>query len=688
MTGGPECSRPNRLAEAGSRYLRQHSCDPVDWMPWGAEAFEKARRLDKPVFVSVGYSSCHWCHVMQRESFSDPMVAEVLNRAFVMVKVDREERPDVDTLLMRYCAIASGSCGWPLNVLLTPDGKPFYVATYLPKESLVALAVSLERVWRERRAEVLEVAERAGGLLEQHRLAFTPGRIPRPGEILGKAVSSLEKVYDTAYGGFGRGMKFPMHHALLLLARASMAGDRRALNMLTGTLDHMLFSGVHDLVEGGLHRYSVTRDWRLPHYEKMLYDQAWIIQVLAEAYAASGDRLYLDFAVSTLEFAMSWLWTGRGFASSVDADTGEGEGAYYTFTLEEAEAEGGLPPEAIGLFNLSREGNVFEEATGARTGRNILHVGGRLDRAAEMLGLSPDRAWEVLEESRRILLRIRSRREKPGVDDKVLTDWNGMMLHALAHLYWVSRDPEVLGVAKSLKALVKDRMNGDGISHVCYSGGECVEGMLPDYAYTAAALASLYTVSGDTEALGAAKSLAKGMIDLLWSPGGGYFRLSPPGPHTPEVPAEAEDTAYPGAYATAIHALLLIHRATGWMKAREVAMKSLKRLASRLEQEPAAHATLALATLNLAPLAVEVAAPGVAEDFRVKVLESVYNPYMVIHTYMKPEDLRGLVEYAASMTTMGGSPAFYICHGGVCKEPLRDEDRALEEVMRLSKKAG
>ncbi|WP_062662834.1 thioredoxin domain-containing protein [Aeropyrum camini] len=526
-------------------------------------------------------------------------------------------------------------------------------------------------------------------MLDQYKLALAPGRIPKPGDLLERAVSTLEGAYDPAYGGFGRGMKFPIHQALLLHARASLTGDSRALSMLTGTLDHMLFSGVYDLVEGGLHRYSITRDWRLPHYEKMLYDQAWIIQVLTEAYIASGDRVYLDFALSTLEFAKSWLWTGRGFASSVDADTSEGEGAYYTFTLEEAEAYGGLPPEAIGLFNLSREGNVFDEATGARTGRNLLHVGERLERAAEKLGLTPDRAWEVLWEARKVLINVRGGRERPRVDGKVLTDWNGMMLHALAHLYWATRDPQVLEPARALWRLVEERMDGDRISHACYGNAECVEGMLPDYAYPAAALTALYTVTGESEALETARSLVKDMIDLLWSPGGGYFRLSPPGPHNPDTPADVEDTAYPGAYGTAVHALLLVHRATGWMRAREAALRALRRVAARLEQDPVAHASLALATLNTAPLAVEVFAQGAGEGFRGEVLERVYNPYLVLHISPRPEDLRRLVEYAASMPPVeGGRPTFYICHGGVCCEPLKDKWSALDVVARLSKKLG
>ncbi|MFN4046322.1 MAG: thioredoxin domain-containing protein, partial [Acidilobaceae archaeon] len=444
--------RPNRLVGSRSPYLLQHACNPVDWRPWGSGVFEEARVSGRPLFISIGYSTCHWCHVMARESFEDAEVAMVLNEYFIPVKVDREEMPDVDSFYMAYCLSVSASCGWPLNVIAAPDGRPFYVRTYMSKRELLWVLLQVAKAWNGgERGEVERVASEA---MEALRLMWAPGAgILDFEEAFKSAYASLSSEYDPVYGGFGSGPKFPVPHNISFLFRYWYRfGDGDAVEMALRTLDYMISGGIHDIVGGGFHRYAVDRKWLLPHFEKMLYDQALILAALLEAYAITGDVTYRWASGKIVDFALRELQSPEGgFYSAVSSESGGVEGGFYTWSV--GELREALEDEEFKtshrLFNVSDRGNYVEEATGRTTGRNILYIGLPLREASRIYGLSLEELLEFIDRVSTKLSRLRGSRPKPEIDDKILGDWNGLMISSLARAY------QVLGYSGALEAAVK-----------------------------------------------------------------------------------------------------------------------------------------------------------------------------------------------------------------------------------------
>ncbi|MFB6278436.1 MAG: thioredoxin domain-containing protein, partial [Salinibacter sp.] len=438
---------PNRLADEQSPYLRQHKDNPVDWYPWGDEAFAKAHEEDKPIFLSIGYSTCHWCHVMERESFEDEQVAAVLNDGYVPIKVDREERPDVDSIYMDVCQMMRGRGGWPLTVLLTPDRKPFFAATYLPKEGrfqqtgLMDLLPKVQKLWENDRDKLLDDAEQVTDQL-QRAAAGQEGGDEAPGpQLLDEAARQLSQQFDRTHGGFGQAPKFPAPHNLLFLLRHwHRTGDDRALTMVTETLDQMRLGGLFDQVGYGFHRYSTDQHWLLPHFEKMLYDQAMHVLAYTEAYQITGEARYEATARDVLTYVTRDLQAPEGgFYSAEDADSEneEGEmeeGAFYVWSTDEIRdlLDSDLAELVIDVYNMAPEGNYQEESSGERTGKNILHLERTLDEEAARRDLSTEALRERLATARETLLTQRAERPRPGLDDKVLTDWNGLMVAGLA----------------------------------------------------------------------------------------------------------------------------------------------------------------------------------------------------------------------------------------------------------------
>ena len=435
---------PNRLADEQSPYLRQHKDNPVEWYPWGEEAFETARREGKPIFLSVGYSTCHWCHVMERESFEDEEVAAVLNDGFIPIKVDREERPDVDSIYMDVCQMMRGQGGWPLTVLLTPDRKPFFAATYLPKEGrfqqtgLMDLLPRVKKLWQNDRDKLLEDAEEVTDLLRRSTEEQERGDAPGP-QLLSEAARQLSRQFDRTHGGFGSAPKFPAPHNLLFLLRHwHRTGEERALDMVTETLDQMRLGGMFDQVGYGFHRYSTDQQWKLPHFEKMLYDQAMHVLAYTDAYQATGEERYERTAREVLTYVMRDLQApDSGFYSAEDADSenedGEmEEGAFYVWSTDEIREllDPDLAELVIDVYNMAPEGNYQEESTGERTGKNVLHLDRSLADEAERRDLDEDALRDRLEMAHTTLLEARSERPRPHLDDKVLTDWNGLMVTA------------------------------------------------------------------------------------------------------------------------------------------------------------------------------------------------------------------------------------------------------------------
>ncbi len=432
--------KPNRLIREKSPYLLQHAYNPVDWYPWGEEAFETARQLDRPIFLSIGYSTCHWCHVMEKESFEDPEVAASMNDTFVAIKVDREERPDIDHLYMTVCQMMTGGGGWPLNVVLTPDKKPFFAGTYFPKYTrygrigMLDLSRRIKELWTRERQSIMGSAEKAVSALHQIPNE-TPGD-PLDDATLARAYRELEQRFDERFGGFGTAPKFPTPHNLMFLFRYwYRTRTQKALEMALETLKRMSLGGIHDHIGFGFHRYSTDEQWLVPHFEKMLYDQALLAISFIEAYQITRDAEYKATAEKILEYVLRDMTAAEGaFYSAEDADSEGEEGKFYTWSWDEIEQR--LDPEEFRVvqrvFNITREGNYREEASGELVGRNILHLTEPLETTARGIGLPVETVQQIVENARQKLFLVRSRRIRPHKDDKILTDWNGLMIAALA----------------------------------------------------------------------------------------------------------------------------------------------------------------------------------------------------------------------------------------------------------------
>lgn len=523
--------KPNRLINEKSPYLLQHAYNPVDWYPWGVEAFFKAKAENKPIFLSIGYSSCHWCHVMERESFENPQIAELLNTLFVPVKVDREERPDVDEVYITAVQLMVGHAGWPLSVFLTPDGLPFYGGTYYPPQVFADLLARVSQVWLQSRDSVLRGAEELRQNLAQlvaARHSEMQGE-PTP-EIFRAYKAQLLAGYDPQYGGFGGAPKFPPSTALLpMLYLATEANDDQLGLMALNTLLQMAHGGIYDHIGGGFHRYSTDAKWFLPHFEKMLYDNAQLGYALTHAYALTGMEIYAEFAHGTFQWLLREMrLPDGGFASALDADSPEGEGYYYTWreheiyeVLGEEEA-----PLFCKIYEVTPEGNAHDEATGRPTGRNILHMTQPLEAHANELGIPLEQLNERLSAMRAKLLQARQARTAPARDDKVLTDWNGLAIWALGYASDALETPEYYQRASECaEFLWRTMWDTEGVLLHRYREGEAaVPAYLTDYAYFGMGLMSLYEANPEPKWLERAIQLADQMIERFHDAEfGGFF---------------------------------------------------------------------------------------------------------------------------------------------------------------------
>jgi uncharacterized protein YyaL (SSP411 family) len=604
----------NRLARESSPYLLLHKENPVDWYPWGEEAFERSRREDKPIFLSVGYSTCYWCHVMERECFSNPEIAREMNDAFVCVKVDREERPDVDEIYMSATQLITRSGGWPNSLFLTPELKPFFAGTYFPPRDMHGrpgfprVLQSLREAWLFRRGEVVQQAEMVAEAMEAQLTAAHPPASALPGADLAVTLQrALAARFDPEHGGFGRAPKFPSPSSLFFLL--DRAEEEEARRMLLVTLDRMARGGLMDQLAGGFHRYSTDEAWLVPHFEKMLYDNACLARLYAEAAALDPGQGFEQVARATLDFVLAEMTGAQGgFLSAIDAETDGHEGAYYTWTA--AELEAALPWKDRDLFRAvyGLEGPAsFEED------RYVLHLEFPLGEQARRLGLSPDELQTRLEPGRQALLEARARRERPLVDDKVLADWNGLAIGAMA------RVGEVLGAARYVEASrrgaefvlghLSDPSTGT-LLHSWRDGRAHVPAFLDDYAFLIEGLLRLHAATGESRWLDEAGRLAGEQERRLGDPDrGGYFAAG----EDPGLPFRARP-AFDGAVASGngMAALCLVELSQrGDPTAAERAEATLLAFAGGMEEAPLAHVTLvrAVGALHALPRAA-AARPG------------------------------------------------------------------------------
>jgi len=686
----------NRLAAEKSPYLLQHAGNPVDWYPWGDEAFARARAEDRPVFLSVGYATCHWCHVMERESFEDPEVAELLNRAFVCVKVDREERPDVDQVYMTVCQMLTGSGGWPLTVIMTPDRRPFFAATYLPKRSawgrvgLTDLVPRVEAAWAGRRGELVAGAEEIVAHLRASVGATTGSPEVHPA-VVERGVRELAGRFDADHGGFGSAPKFPAaHQLLLLLGQWRRSGDGRLLDMVERTLAAMRRGGIFDQVGFGFHRYSTDREWLVPHFEKMLYDQAMLTLACTEAWRATGRAEHERTVRQVVAYVERDLTSPAGaFYSAEDADSEGEEGKFYLWTIDEVRRLLGpdLSPPIEALWNLRTEGNFHDEASGRRTGANIPHRQEPLVDACRRLGLDSDR----VEQARRRLLSARSRRVRPLLDDKVLADWNGLMAAAMARAGRVLDEPGWVAAAeRAVEFVLSAVRDANGrLLHRWREGDAAVPAFLDDHAFLTWALLELYDATFEPRHLERALTLSGEALARFWDDAGGGFFLTPAdGEELLVRPKEAHDGAIPSGNSVTMGNLLRLAGLTGRADLAARAHGLAAAFARDLERLPSAHAHM-LEALALAsgPHVGVVVAGGPSSPDTARLVEVVRTeaPPGTALVLVPPgeagEAVRRLVPFAAACAPVDGQAAAYLCRDFACQLPVTDPEQLAEMLQ-------
>lgn len=650
----------NRLSTERSPYLLQHAENPVDWRPWGPEVFEEAKRTDKPVLLSIGYSTCHWCHVMAHESFEDETVAQAVNAAFLPVKVDREERPDVDAVYMAACLAMNGSGGWPLTVLLTPDQKPFWAGTYLPKDQLLHLLRKAARLWREDRAGVLVTGDTLTAHLQQEGQA-RPGTPSR--ELVRQAVSQFAQSYDERWGGFGAAPKFPTPHNLIFLLRyAQLAKEEHAREMALHTLNNMYRGGLFDHVGGGFSRYSTDQHWLVPHFEKMLYDNALLALAYTEAFQHARCPIYGEITRRTLDYVLRELSGPQGgFCCGQDADSDGVEGKYYALTPDElAQALGGVD----GLrfcqwYGITPEGN-FE-------GKSIPNLLGQ-----SQFNQDPEDMAALREQ----VYAYRLSRTALHRDDKVLTAWNGLAMAALARAGLVLDEPWYLDAARQTAEFLAEKLTtSDGRLLARWRDGDAAHpGKLDDYAFLAYGLLELYSATFDASYLTRAVGLADCLLKLFFDgERGGFYPYASNGEQLLTRTKEAYDGAMPSGNSIAALVLFRLSRLTGEMRWREAADLQLSWLAGAAEGYPAGHSFAMLACLEeLWPTAeLVITAQKPPEELRGFLREA---PRLGLTVLVKTQENAGTLAALAPFTKDYPIPAqgaqYYLCQGGACAQPV------------------
>jgi len=675
----------NRLAHEKSPYLLQHAHNPVDWFPWSDEAFDLARRRDCPVFLSIGYSTCHWCHVMERESFENQEIAALMNRAFVCVKVDREERPDIDHVYMTACQMMTGGGGWPLTLLLTPaDRRPFFAATYIPPAAMRDFIPRVEAAWRDNRDGITHDAGQIADALG-HAMQAQAGRIDGD-DVIKRAHRELAAHFDATYGGFGHRPKFPSPHTLLFLLRYwKRSGDGSALSMVERTLERMRSGGICDQVGFGFHRYSTDAHWLVPHFEKMLYDQALLLMAYTDTFQATRRGEFADAAAEIAEYVMRDLSAPEGgFYSAEDADSEGVEGKFYVWTRAELASVLGEEDAALAAayFGVTDDGNYHDEATGRHTGANILHLARPHEEAARAAGMDAALLRTRVASIRSRLLTARSSRIRPHLDDKVLTDWNGLMIAALARSGRVCRRADHVARAEQAAAFLLKRMSSaDGsLLHRYRDGDAAIDGMLDDYAFLIWGLLELYESTFNEQYLERAIAYARFMQDhFVDSESGGLF-MTRAGVRAPVVrPRAADDGALPSGNAVAAWVLLRLSRYTGDMDADRRARAIVDAFGVRLERAPMTHTALLFAVDFMLGPSFEIVIAGKrgARDVAamVEAVEAGYVPnrVMLFHPVENAAAVERLAPYTRGQVALeGGRAAAYVCREFACQRPTTE----------------
>ena len=687
----------NHLAGEKSPYLLQHATNPVDWYPWGPEAFEKALAEDRPVFLSIGYSTCHWCHVMERESFEDDEVAALLNETFVCIKVDREERPDIDAVYMEAARMLSGGGGWPLTIVMTPDKQPFFAATYLPKTSrfgrpgMMELVPRIAELWSSRRDELVDTAGRVTSAMRAQAASSSGAELDT--NVMDEAYRQLGSAFDSEHGGFGTAPKFPTPHQLLFLLRHwNRTGETEALAMVESTLRAMRRGGVYDHVGFGFHRYSTDAEWLLPHFEKMLYDQAMLTMAYTEAYLVTGDVDYERTAREIIRYVLRDMTDEHGaFYSAEDADSEGVEGKFYVWNSSEVRAVLGKDDAkfATAVFGLTDAGNVRDEASGRQTGANVLHLDSSLSSLAERLVVSEEELLERIESVRAKLFDFRAKRVRPHLDDKVLADWNGLMIAALAKAAQAFDEPAFAEAASRAAGFVLDTMQDEGgrLLHRYRDGETAINATADDYAFLAMGLFDLYETTHEPRYLSESERLTSEMLSLFWDEElGGFFFTPDDGEQLLTRRREVYDGAVPSANSVAFLNLLRLGSATARPELTERADALGRAFAGDVARYPAGH-TMFLSSLDygLGPsLELVIVGEEGGEDTRALLRAArgrfLPNKVVLLRPPGEAGDVLALVPWIEHHAQVDGHATAYVCRDHECRLPVTDADALVRKL--------
>ena len=694
-----EDKKMNKLGGEKSPYLLQHKDNPVNWYPWGEEAFKAAKKEDKPIFLSIGYSTCHWCHVMEHESFEDSTVAELMNNNFINVKVDREERPDIDNIYMTVCQMMTGSGGWPLTIVMTPDKRPFFAGTYFPKESrfqrigMLDLVPRLGKMWREERDKILESANEVVSHLQS---SFSPsGTEQLTEEIFNSAFSQFLQRFDNENGGFETSTKFPSAHNLSFLLRYyKRSSDPTALMMVEKTLLSMRNGGIYDQIGFGFHRYSTDKEWLLPHFEKMLYDQAMNAIAYLEAFQVTKKEIYANTAREVFSYVLRDMTSFEGgFYSAEDADSDGEEGKFYVWRIEEVneilgDEDGKLFAD---IYNFNEKGNFSEEGTGRFTGNNIPHLLNSIEEIAQSRDLEVNQLTKKLNKLREQLFKGRKKRIHPLKDDKILTDWNGLMIAALAKGAQILDDTTYANSAKRAADFVIEELKAkDGRLLKRYRNGEAsLPAHLEDYAFFSWGLLELYEATFDVGYLSEAIKLTDLMIDLFWdSVNGGFYFTAYDGEKQIVRTKDLYDGAIPSGNSVAAMVLLRLGRIAGNSKYEEMAFTIGKVFSEKISQAPTGYTQLLSAIdFGIGP-SYEIVVVG---DRKSKDTQSMLNyiqesflPNKVI--ILKPSDSQlnevvRIAPFTDTQVAISGMATVYVCENYSCKTPTTDINEMIKSLQ-------
>ncbi|TKJ42589.1 thioredoxin domain-containing protein [candidate division LCP-89 bacterium B3_LCP] len=688
----------SHLASENSPYLLQHADNPVNWFPWGEEAFAKARNEDKPIFLSIGYSTCHWCHVMEHESFEDEGVAGLMNEAFVNIKVDREERPDIDNIYMSVCQIMNGSGGWPLTIIMTPDKKPFFSGTYFPKHSrygrigMMELIPQISNAWKNRKQDIEDTADRiTTALSSMNGLEVKLNAGSLSASTIDEAYDYFQKTFDETSGGFGNAPKFPTPHNLLFLLRIwKRDKNERALHMVEETLTQMRMGGIFDHLGYGFHRYSTDPQWLLPHFEKMLYDQALLTIAYLETYQATGKDTYRETAEEILTYVLRDMTSpDGGFFSAEDADSEGEEGKFYLWTIHEIKEILG-PTEAelfASAYRINENGNFTDESTGGKN-NNILHLTKSLEQIADEQEIHISDLRIRLQNARTALFTVRGDRIHPQKDDKILTDWNGLMIAALSLAGRILDDPDYTSAAQRAADFVLKEMTlpSGGLLHRYRKGEAGISGNIDDYAFLTWGLIELYETTFRVGYLERALSLTEYQITHFWDDDKGGFYFTPNDAERLLMRTrEIYDGAVPSGNSVSLLNLLKLSHITANPELEEKADQMLQAFSAQIKSAPA-HFTHMLNGLIFAQgPTYEVIIAGDREDHSttamIQAINNQYQPNLVVIQRPCNKEAGAITQIAPFVKlyeAINGQTAAYVCKNNQCSLPTS----TIEEMLK------